>query len=301
VGIRLFVEVLDYAPATLTHREKLILAVLAEDAPDKTRVTWSSVEDPKILRRGKVTRPQMYEVLKALTAKGVLKKASAGQKNAVAKYELLPLTPSQCPEIPDTERPSQDPETPDTEPDFQRPDSPDTDEPQSPETPDTKAEVQGSEIPDTDDFQRPDSADTDDSQCPEIPVSVSGNPGRLPQPPTTKRSLSPRADVEQVCTHLADRIEGNGSKRPAITEAWRTAARLLIDKDGRTVDQILRAIDWCQADPFWRANVLSLPKLRERYDQLRLKATAEREQARQRVENARKADPTQHYADRNIF
>jgi hypothetical protein len=291
VGLRLYVEVLDFAPTTLTHREKLALAVLAEDAPDKTRVTWSSVEDPKILRRAKVTRPQMYEVLKALIAKGVLKKVSAGQKHAVAKYELLPLDPAQGPEIPDTEQPPQDPEFPDTEHPSQHPDFPDTDD-----------ESQGPEIPDTDDSQRPDSADTDDSQCPEIPGSVSGNPGRLPHNPTTKRSLPPRPDVEQVCTHLADRIEANGSKRPRVTDRWRNSARLLLDQDGRTVDQVLRAIDWCQADAFWRANVMSMPKLRERYDQLRLKASAEIEQQR-RAEAARAArqDPAAAYADRGIF
>ena len=81
-----------------------------------------------------------------------------------------------------------------------------------------------------------------------------------------------RPDVERVCTHLADRIEANGSKRPTITKSWRTAARLLLDKDGRTEEQVHTAIDWCQDSEFWRANVLSMPKLRDKYDQLRLQA-----------------------------
>ncbi|MBQ0827660.1 hypothetical protein [Streptomyces tagetis] len=81
-----------------------------------------------------------------------------------------------------------------------------------------------------------------------------------------------REDIEQVCLALADAVEANGSRRPNITKTWRREARLLMDKDGRTVDQVLTAIAWCQADPFWRANVLSLPKLREKYDQLRLAA-----------------------------
>lgn len=85
-----------------------------------------------------------------------------------------------------------------------------------------------------------------------------------------------REDVEQICKHLADRVEANGSKRPPITDKWRTAARLLIDKDGKTVDQVMRCIDWCQDDSFWRANVMSMPKLREKYDQLRLKAMEQR-------------------------
>lgn len=82
----------------------------------------------------------------------------------------------------------------------------------------------------------------------------------------------PRQDVERLCTRLADKIAENGSKRPKITDGWRTAARLMIDKDGRTEDQVTRAIDWCQADDFWRGNVMSMPTLRDKYDQLRLHA-----------------------------
>jgi hypothetical protein len=82
----------------------------------------------------------------------------------------------------------------------------------------------------------------------------------------------PRADVERVCRALADAVEANGSKRPTITKAWRDSARLLLDKDGRTVEQVLGAIDWCQADEFWRANVRAMPKLRAQYDQMRLQA-----------------------------
>lgn len=81
-----------------------------------------------------------------------------------------------------------------------------------------------------------------------------------------------REDVEKVCQHLKDRIVGNGCKEPTITKAWRTSARLLIDRDKRTVSQIITAIDWCQDDEFWRGNILSMPKLREKYDQLRLAA-----------------------------
>jgi hypothetical protein len=88
--------------------------------------------------------------------------------------------------------------------------------------------------------------------------------------------LQLREDVEKICRHLADRIEGNGSKRPSITKGWRDAARLMLDKDGRTEEQVHAAIDWCQDSEFWRGNILSLPKLREKYDQLRLQAMRER-------------------------
>ncbi|MFI2033687.1 hypothetical protein ACH470_03145 [Streptomyces bottropensis] len=170
MGSRLYVEVLDFAPTTLTHREKLALSVLADDARDSTRITWSSVESEKILRRAQVSRPQIYEVLKALVKKGVLEKVTAGQKNGTAKYRILPL---QCPAIPDSDPATQGPdspdadgsqgqETPDTGPELEGPESPDTDPAQHPETTDTDAEPQCPENP-----------DTDESQCPETPdVSV---------------------------------------------------------------------------------------------------------------------------------
>lgn len=106
--------------------------------------------------------------------------------------------------------------------------------------------------------------------------------GNNPRPDRAIATRTPepsRPDVEEACTLLADLIEQNGSKRPRITQAWRDAARRAIDIDGRTPEQLLNAIRWCQADPFWRGNVLSMPKLREKYDQLRL--TAERQRTQQ--------------------
>ena len=81
-----------------------------------------------------------------------------------------------------------------------------------------------------------------------------------------------RIAAERLCQHLADRIEANGSKRPSVTKRWLDAARLMLDNDGRTEQQITTAIDWCQKHEFWRVNILSMPKLREKYDQLRLEA-----------------------------
>jgi len=109
-----------------------------------------------------------------------------------------------------------------------------------------------------------------------IPTGAQSEPPDTDHPDqgqTEDRSLVlPRADVEHICRHLAARIEGNGSKRPNVTKRWRDSARLLLDRDGRTVEQVVKAIDWCQTDTFWRANILSMPTLREKYDQLRLAA-----------------------------
>lgn len=96
-----------------------------------------------------------------------------------------------------------------------------------------------------------------------------------------------RDDVERICQHLADRIVGNDSPRPTITETWRREARLLLDEKRPTpltVEKVIALIDWCQDDPFWKSNIRGMPKFRAQYDALRLRALAEFEAAKRRGE-----------------
>ena len=82
----------------------------------------------------------------------------------------------------------------------------------------------------------------------------------------------PRPDVEAVCDAMAASVQRRTGRTPRVTTAWRTQARLMIDRDGRTVDEITRVIDWAEGNDFWRANVLSVPKLRQKFDTLRLQS-----------------------------
>lgn len=122
-----------------------------------------------------------------------------------------------------------------------------------------------------------------------VPIgSVSPVPEPDPDSSDSKESLrnvgtaieQVRDDIERLCDHLADRIAEDGSKRPTIGKGWRDAARLMLDKDGRTEAEIHAAIDWCQSHSFWRTNVLSMPKLREKFDQLRKVAASEQQAPR---------------------
>lgn len=106
-----------------------------------------------------------------------------------------------------------------------------------------------------------------------------------------------RIDVEQACTLLADLIEKNGTKRPTITKRWRDSARLMIDKDGVELADVLGAIRWSQDDDFWRTNILAMPTLRTQYPKLRLRAQAAAGQTRRDEQRT----ITQTYADRGIF
>jgi DNA-binding transcriptional ArsR family regulator len=78
---------------------------------------------------------------------------------------------------------------------------------------------------------------------------------------------------EDLANYLADKIEGNGSKRPTVSHDWILTMCRLIDIDQRTSDQVRGAIDWCQADDFWSSNILSPMALRKQYERLRLQAT----------------------------
>ena len=82
----------------------------------------------------------------------------------------------------------------------------------------------------------------------------------------------PRPDVDAVCDAMAASVQRRTGRAPRVTAAWRTQARLMIDRDGRSVEEIARVIDWAEGNDFWRANVLSVPKLRQKFDTLRLQS-----------------------------
>ena len=93
-----------------------------------------------------------------------------------------------------------------------------------------------------------------------------------------------RDDVEAVCARLAERVGANTGRRPNVTQAWRTDARLLLDRDlAQEPDRlalVLAVLDWATDDPFWRSNILSIPKFRKQFDQLRLKRREEADRRR---------------------
>lgn len=133
---------------------------------------------------------------------------------------------------------------------------------------------------------------TEVSRVPETSRGRSPDPTR-PDPieePNGSSSSALRTDVEGLLDLLDMEIKSNGGRVPQRTKKNRDAGRLLLDRDGKSVEQVEAAIRWCQADEFWRGNVLSMSKLREKYDQLRLAAarsqTAPRTFAQQKQDNS---------------
>lgn len=105
-----------------------------------------------------------------------------------------------------------------------------------------------------------------------------GGEGRVEEKSSSSEvAVAPvRPEIDYLLDLLDSEIAKNGSRIPTRNKANVDAARLLVDRDGRSVQQVEAAIRWCQANSFWKGNILSMAKLREKYDQLRLAAEHER-------------------------
>jgi hypothetical protein len=83
-----------------------------------------------------------------------------------------------------------------------------------------------------------------------------------------------RPDIDGIIQGFSDLLKANDVKhKPG--QSWHTAARLLIDKDGYTPDQIMFVARFATNDDFWKSNILSIPKLREKFEALKIKAQAQ--------------------------
>lgn len=80
-------------------------------------------------------------------------------------------------------------------------------------------------------------------------------------------------DEQSIHYQLALRLHQNiltnnpDYKKPNL-QKWANDVRLMMDQDKRTEEQISYLMDWVQQDSFWKSNILSPSKLREKFDQL---------------------------------
>ena len=100
--------------------------------------------------------------------------------------------------------------------------------------------------------------------------------GDAPKPyiePSIEPSSVFMSEAVELCELLAHEIEANGSRKPKITPRWIQDMEKILRLDDRSFQQVSSAILWCQSNSFWKANILSPAKLRDKYDQLRLQAS----------------------------
>lgn len=89
------------------------------------------------------------------------------------------------------------------------------------------------------------------------------------------RSVVVSDEGKKLASLLKDLILSNNPKHKPIgdrqLQQWGHEADLMVRADGRTHSEIVTLIRWTQADNFEKANVLSMGKLRQRFDQLTVK------------------------------
>jgi len=87
--------------------------------------------------------------------------------------------------------------------------------------------------------------------------------------PLSSAGTEAKSVVERLLKKMR---ENNPTYRvPGSLEKWVREADLMLRVDKRPVADVFQVIDWCQADSFWKSNILSVKKLREKFDQLSLR------------------------------
>lgn len=85
-------------------------------------------------------------------------------------------------------------------------------------------------------------------------------------------TFSEESDEYKLSNYLYNHILKNNPnhKKPNL-QSWSKHIDYMIRLDNRNVEDIKRVIKWCQNDEFWKPNILSTKKLREKYDALYMK------------------------------
>ena len=95
--------------------------------------------------------------------------------------------------------------------------------------------------------------------------------------PAHAPAQAPSDEANALAAQLKERILQNDPKTRVTghqEREWAHDADLLLRLDGRTASEIREVIDWCQQDSFWKANILSMSKFRQKFQQLLLKKQA---------------------------
>jgi hypothetical protein len=107
----------------------------------------------------------------------------------------------------------------------------------------------------------------------ELNTSSSGSKGERIKP-----NYAPTCEPYQAAKRLADKIRASNPRARTTTEAtlqsWADIARLIHERDGQSYADICHVIDWAQESAFWHDKILSMGKVREKWEQLTAQAFA---------------------------
>jgi hypothetical protein len=114
------------------------------------------------------------------------------------------------------------------------------------------------------------------SQRPASDQPVTTNNNVIKKQCNNKNIFSSESDEVKLSKLLFEKMSlNNPACREPNFQSWAKHINLLIRTDKQTIEDIEKVIIWCQNDNFWKSNILSTAKLREKFDCLMLKTNME--------------------------
>lgn len=106
----------------------------------------------------------------------------------------------------------------------------------------------------------------------EQPIITKNDKERINNTSSPKQVYDEASVPYQLALRLYQNILVNNPnhKKPNL-QTWANEVRLMVERDKRTEAEIIYLMDWVQNDSFWKTNILSVSKLREKFDQLVIK------------------------------
>ena len=94
---------------------------------------------------------------------------------------------------------------------------------------------------------------------------------------TSPKSKKRIYDVDSIHYQLAEYLfeemkKNNPEARKPDFNKWANDIRLMMEIDNRKEEQVRNMIAWSQSNDFWKGNILSAKKLRDKYDQMKVQA-----------------------------
>lgn len=120
----------------------------------------------------------------------------------------------------------------------------------------------------------PSNATSTEKHAPSNAPYPSPNPNPSPNPDPSLKDLPANKFADdsvevQLSKHLFSLIQSRNPKaKDPNHQEWAKHIDLMLRIDGRSEQEIRRAIDWCQADDFWFSVILSTKNFRKQYDKL---------------------------------
>lgn len=106
-------------------------------------------------------------------------------------------------------------------------------------------------------------------------------------------------EAAKALDYFNNRVKQNGFRKPSDTKANRDAARLMFTRDETPPQQIREVMDWALNDEFWRTNIRSFSKFREKFETMQAQMRRPQQQSRVTFDQQRINNNNQLFQDIN--